>query len=47
MTTLYNFAVKIETNWAKKVVKPILETWMPPMMIIIMILFMFGLFILW
>ena len=27
MTTFYNFALKIETNWAKKVVKPILETW--------------------
>ena len=26
MTTFYNFALKIETNWAKKVVKPILET---------------------
>ena len=23
----YNFALKIETSWAKKVVKPILETW--------------------
>ena len=27
MTTLYNFALKIETSWAKKVVKPISETW--------------------
>ena len=27
MTTFYNFALKIETSWAKKVVKPILETW--------------------
>ena len=26
MTTFYNFALKIETSWAKKVVKPILET---------------------
>ena len=26
MTTLYNFAFKIETSWTKKVVKPILET---------------------
>ena len=27
MTTFYNFTFKIETSWAKKVVKPILETW--------------------
>ena len=27
MTNFYNFALKIETNLAKKVVKPILETW--------------------
>ena len=27
VTTLYNFTRKIETNWAKKVVKSILETW--------------------
>ena len=27
MTTFYNFALKIETSWAKKVVKPILELW--------------------
>ena len=27
MTAFYNFALKIETSWAKKVVKPILETW--------------------
>ena len=26
MTTFYNFAFKIETCWAKKVIKPILET---------------------
>ena len=26
MTTFYNFALIIETNWAKKVVKSILET---------------------
>ena len=26
MTTFYNFAFIIETNWAKKVIKPILET---------------------
>ena len=27
MTNFYNFALKIETNLAKKVVKLILETW--------------------
>ena len=27
MTTFYKFAFKIETSWAKKVLKPILETW--------------------
>lgn len=26
MTTFYNFAVKIETSWGKRVVKPILKT---------------------
>ena len=27
MTTFYNFTLKIETSWTKKVLKPILETW--------------------
>ena len=27
ITIFYNFALKLETSWAKKVVKPILETW--------------------
>ena len=27
MTILYDFAFKIETSWAKKDVKPSLETW--------------------
>ena len=27
MNTFYNFALKRETSWAKKVVKSILETW--------------------
>ena len=27
MTTLLNFTFKIETSWAKNVVKSILETW--------------------
>ena len=27
MTTFYDFVLKIETSWAKKDVKPSLETW--------------------
>ena len=27
MTTFYNFTYKIQTSWAKKVVKSILKTW--------------------
>ena len=27
MTTFYNFTLKKETSWAKKVIKSILETW--------------------
>ena len=27
MTTFYNFTLKIETSWAKKIAEPILETW--------------------
>ena len=27
VTTFFNFALKIEISWAKKVVKPIFETW--------------------
>ena len=27
MTTFYNFTLKTETSWAKKVVKHILQTW--------------------
>ena len=27
MTTFYDFNLKIETNWAKKVITSILETW--------------------
>ena len=26
MTTFHNFALKIETSWAKRMVKPVLET---------------------
>ena len=27
MTTFYNFTIKIEISWAKRVVKSILENW--------------------
>ena len=27
MTTFYNFTINIETSWAKKALKPIMETW--------------------
>ena len=27
MNTFYKFTLKIETNWVKKVVKSIMETW--------------------
>ena len=27
MTTLYDFALRIETSWAKKSINPSLETW--------------------
>ena len=27
MTASYNVTLKLESSWAKKVVKPILETW--------------------
>ena len=27
LATLYNFSLQIETSWAKKAVKPILEIW--------------------
>ena len=27
MTTFYNFTLKKEASWAKKVIKSILETW--------------------
>ena len=27
MTSFYNFTLKIETGWAKKFIKSILETW--------------------
>ena len=41
LTTFYNFALKIETHWAKMVVKPILKLVMP-----MMLLCMFDFFIL-
>ena len=42
MTTFYNFALKVEISWAKKVVRPILETWNTS---IIVYVCMFGLFV--
>ena len=47
MTTFYNFALIIETRWAKKVVMPILETGNAATMLPMMLLCMFGLFIPW
>ena len=44
MTTFYNFALKIETSWAKKVVKAILENWNATNDDIV---YYIGLFILW
>ena len=42
MITFYNFTLKIETSWAKKVVKSILETWNVNNVIAMFILFFFG-----
>ena len=47
MTTFYNFSLKIETSWSEKVVKPILETWNAVDILPMVLLCMFGLFILW
>ena len=44
MATFYNFALKIETSWAKKVIKPILENQNNANMLPMMLLCMFGLF---
>ena len=41
MTTFYDFALKIETSWAKMDVKPSLKTWDVNDVIV-----MFGIFIL-
>ena len=47
MTNFYNFALKIETNWAKRSLSLFWKLEMPPMIIIIiMILCIFSLFIL-
>ena len=42
MTTFYNFALKIETSWAKKVVKSILETEMSMILLCMFVLFISG-----
>ena len=41
-STFYTVTLQIEISWAKKIFRPILETWIMPMML----LCMFGLFIL-
>ena len=41
MTTFYNSSLKIETGWAKKVIRLILETWNANGVIV----YMFGLFV--
>ena len=38
-TTFYNFALKMETSWAKRVPKPILETWNAPNDVIVYVWF--------
>ena len=42
-TTFYNFALKIETIWAKKVVKPILEAWNAVNDVIVYVWFIYSL----
>ena len=41
MTTFYNSSLNIETSWAKKVIKLILEAWNANDVIV----YMFGLFV--
>ena len=36
-STFYNFTLKIETIWAKKVAKPISETWNPNEVIVCLV----------
>ena len=43
MTASYNFALKIETIWAKKVVKPILEAWNAVNDVIVYVWFIYSL----
>ena len=42
MTTFYNFTLKIETNWAQKTVKSILETEMSMILLCMFVLFISG-----
>ena len=39
MTTFFNFALKMETSWANRVAKPILETWNAPNDVIVYVWF--------
>ena len=39
MNTFYNFALKRETSWAKKVVKSILETWNATVIVYVWIIY--------
>ena len=41
MITFYNFTLKIETSWAKKVVKSIVQTWNVNEVTVMFILFIF------
>ena len=41
MITFYNFTLKIETSWAKKVVKSTVQTWNVNEVTVMFILFIF------
>ena len=41
MTNSYNFTLKIETNWAKKFLKTILETWNVIDLIVLCMVYLF------
>ena len=41
MTNSYNFTLKIETNWAKKFLKTILETWNVIDLIVLSMVYLF------
>ena len=42
MTTLYKFTHKIAFSWAKKVLKPILETWNTNDVIVLCLVYLFS-----